>query len=545
MPPYGAITLTVVVDATIDTFNQTAYIVGLAALLGNVPRSAIQLSVTAGSLVVRATVRVYSAAAYSSLMTRINSITPAQLAAATGSSVLTISGVTTTRLFPSPTLPPPAPRVPLERTDIASTVVIWAQLWWLLIALGIGVGVLLFGLWARWLCCTTSADEKSPATPTAEAPAPAPVDLAASMESDLAATGASREPRLAVHGPEGDEEAWVYDELSGDYYRRGDPLVDDDETTRRWQMAAMDLDYMPPATPRQEDLGSMKPSLPPVEAADATDVLAQFWYDGYMAGNADSAPLELGVAATQRTQTELRRLTGSPGSPVMRTPAPSSHPGRETFRAGRPRPLAALPPPAPANPPQPPEWVLDVTSPIEVTPVEESATGYTPTRSSAGSSAIERARAARQARLGGLQSRFQTSPLAAESCARSPVDHLMSRSMPSPSTSADDSMEPAVAHGSIAALGVKSHVKTLLQEAPGSIAALNEALVNAGDYMERVAPVSSLDGFVAPFSSLDGFVAPVSSLNGFVAPVSSLNVPTDEVQPRLLFFGNVTDTIRL
>ena len=127
------------------------------------------------------------------------------------------------------------------------------------------------------------------------------------MESDLAATGASREPRLAVHGPEGDEEAWVYDELSGDYYRRGDPLVDDDETTRRWQMAAMDLDYMPPATPRQEDLGSMKPSLPPVEAADATDVLAQFWYDGYMAGNADSAPLELGVAATQRTQTELRR----------------------------------------------------------------------------------------------------------------------------------------------------------------------------------------------------------------------------------------------
>jgi hypothetical protein len=102
MPPYGAITLTVVVDATIDTFNQTAYIVGLAALLGNVPRSAIQLSVTAGSLVVRATVRVYSAAAYSSLMARINSITPAQLAAASGSSVLTISGVTASRLFPSP-----------------------------------------------------------------------------------------------------------------------------------------------------------------------------------------------------------------------------------------------------------------------------------------------------------------------------------------------------------------------------------------------------------------------------------------------------------
>jgi hypothetical protein len=55
-------------------------------------------------------------------------------------------------------------------------------------------------------------------------------------------------------------------------------------------------------------------------------------------------------------------------------------------------------------------------------------------------------------------------------------------------------MEPAVAHG--------------------SIAALNEALVYTGDYMARS-----------------------------VAPVSSLNVPTDEVQPRLLLF--VTDTIRL
>jgi hypothetical protein len=497
-PAYGVFTLIVVVDATIDTFNQTAYIVGLAALLGNVPRSAIQLSVTAGSLIVRATVRVYSAAAYSSLMARINSITPAQLAAATGSSVLTISGVTATRLFPSPPPPQAAPRVPSERTDIASAVVIWAQLWWLLIALGIGVGVLLFGLWARWLCCTTSADEKSPATPTHEAPAPIPVDLAASTESYLAmaATAASREPRLAVHGPEDDEEAGVYDEFSGGYYRRGDQLVYDDETTRRRQKAAaMDLDYMPPAMPRQADLGSMKPSLPPVEAADATDVLAQFWYDGYMAGNAAPAPLELGVAATQRTRNELRRLAGSPGSPVMRTPAPSSHPGRETFRAGRQRPLAALPPAPPANPPQPPEWVLDVTSPVEVTPVDDSATGFTPTRSSAGSSAIERARAARQARLGGLKSRFETSPLAAESCARSPVDHLMSRSMPSPSTSPDGFMEPAVA--------------------PGSIAALNEALVYTGDYMASV------------------------------APLSSLNVPTDEVQPRLLFFGNVTDTIRL
>jgi hypothetical protein len=62
--------------------------------------------------------------------------------------------------------------------------------------------------------------------------------------------------------------------------------------------------------------------------------------------------------------------------------------------------------------------------------------------------------------------------------------------MPSLSTSADGSMEPAVT--------------------PGSIAALNKALVERS-----------------------------------VAPVSTLNVPTDEVQPRLLFFGNVTDTIRL
>ena len=238
MPPYGAITLTVVVDATIDTFNQTAYIVGLAALLGNVPRSAIQLSVTAGSLVVRATVRVYSAAVNNPLMTRIYSITPAQLAAATGSDVLTISGVTATLLFPSPTQPPP-PRVPEERDGGA----VLSPLWWLLILILPGIGVcVLVGLWTRWLCCSNSAGQRNP------------------------------QPIAVTYDP-----------------------------------------------------STMHPGI------------------------------QLPLFPSQR-------FPGSPGSPVGRTPAPSSHPGRETFRgAGRPRP----PPTAPPANPSECDW--DVTSPTEGT----------------------------------------------------------------------------------------------------------------------------------------------------------------------------------
>ena len=287
MPPYGAITLTVVVDATIDTFNQTAYIVGLAALLGNVPRSAIQLSVTAGSLVVRATVRVYSTAVNNSLMARIYSITPAQLAAATGSSVLTISGVTATRLFPSPTQPPPPSRVPLERDGVATAGAIWSPWWWLLIALGIGVCVLLVGLLARWLCCSNSADEKDPAhvpAPVSVDPAPVPVDVPPPIQED----------------PD---------------------LIDDRVVTR---MAR-----------------------------------EQSWYNNH------------------------QRMAGSPGSPVVRTPAPSSGPGRKTFRGPeRPSPAARPPPPLAEEPfeldeqdAQPPEWVLDVTSPTEVTAKVDVAPG--------------------------------------------------------------------------------------------------------------------------------------------------------------------------
>ena len=287
MPPYGAITLTVVVDATIDTFNQTAYIVGLAALLGNVPRSTIQLSVTAGSLVVRATVRVYSTAVNNSLMARIYSITPAQLAAATGSSVLTISGVTATRLFPSPTQPPPPSRVPLERDGVATAGAIWSPWWWLLIALGIGVCVLLVGLLARWLCCSNSADEKDPAqvpAPVSVDPAPIPVDVPPPIQED----------------PD---------------------LIDDRVVTR---MAR-----------------------------------EQSWYNNH------------------------QRMAGSPGSPVVRTPAPSSGPGRKTFRGpGRPSPAARPPAPLAEEPfeldeqdAQPPEWVVDVTSPTEVTAKVDVAPG--------------------------------------------------------------------------------------------------------------------------------------------------------------------------
>jgi hypothetical protein len=304
MPPYGAITLTVVVDATIDTFNQTAYIVGLAALLGNVPRSAIQLSVTAGSLVVRATVRVYSAAVNNPLMTRINSITPAQLAAATGSSVLTISGVTATLLFPSPTQPPPPLRVPAERDGGA----VWSPLWWLLILILPGIGVcVLVGLWTRWLCCSNSVDEKNP------------------------------QQKSVVYIP---------------------PNVRTAEEER-------EIDA-------QESVVYIPPNVRTAEVEREIDARAQLWYFEHMDRNASPictqratrapAPLEVGVAATQRTGIELQRLAGSRGSPVGRSPAPSSHPGRR-----REAPLAALRPAPPANPPQPSEWDWDVTSPIERT----------------------------------------------------------------------------------------------------------------------------------------------------------------------------------
>ena len=342
MPPYGAITLTVVVDATIDTFNQTAYIVGLAALLGNVPRSAIQLSVTAGSLVVRATVRVYSAAVNNPLMTRIYSITPAQLAAATGSSVLTISGVTATLLFPSPTQPPP-PRVPEERDGGA----IWSSLWWLLILILPGIGVcILVGLWTRWLCCSNSADEKNP-------------------------------PPVAV-----------------DYIPR--TIQEEHVNAQIWY-----------------DLGNMDGIAPQIRMH-----LGRPTHRSSRRATRAPAPLEVGVAATQHPGIELQQFRGSPGSPVGRTPAPSSHPGRETFRgAGRPRPPPTAPrtmhpeielhqfrgspgspvgrtpapsshpgretfrgagrprPPPTAPPANPSDWVWDVTSPTEGTAGADFAPG--------------------------------------------------------------------------------------------------------------------------------------------------------------------------
>ena len=329
---------------------------------------------------------MYSAAVNNPLMTRINSITPAQLAAATGSSVLTISGVTATLLFPSPTQPPP--RVPAERDGGA----IWSSLWWLLILILPGIGVcVLVGLWTRWLCCSKRN------------PPPVAVDYI---------------PRPFHPGIE----------LQRFQGSPGSPM--------RRQTAAMDVDYMPPPIPMpgQEDLGSI-------------DVNAQIWYDrGYMDGNAPQirthlgrpthrssrratrapAPLEVGVAATQRTEIELQQFRGSPGSPVGRTPAPSSHPGRETFRgAGRPRPPPTAPrtmhpeielqqfpgspgspigrtpapsshpgretfrgagrpqPPPTAPPANPSEWDWDVTSPTEGTAGANFAPGSIATRNQA------------------------------------------------------------------------------------------------------------------------------------------------------------------
>jgi hypothetical protein len=73
-----------------------------------------------------------------------------------------------------------------------------------------------------------------------------------------------------------------------------------------------------------------------------------------------------------------QRFPGSPGSPVGRTPAPSSHPGRETFRgAGRPQPPPTAPPASPS------EWDWDVTSPTEGTAGANFPPGSIATRNQA------------------------------------------------------------------------------------------------------------------------------------------------------------------
>ena len=89
---------------------------------------------------------------------------------------------------------------------------------------------------------------------------------------------------------------------------------------------------------------------------------AQSWYNDLVRRNAERAILAI----------SQERMAGSPGSPVVRTPAPSSGPGRKTFRGpGRPSPAARPPAPLAEEPfeldAQPPDWVVDVTSPTEVT----------------------------------------------------------------------------------------------------------------------------------------------------------------------------------
>ncbi len=355
---FAALTLIVAVDATIETFNLSAYRAGLAALL-YVPADVIQITLAAGSLVVRATVLVYSAAASDALFLRISAITPAQLEAATGCTVATISTITVVRLLPSPPpVPMPSPPLAPPGDDDNNGSGGWLLVG--LIAAAAGLLVLLGALVAVCVClgpeacvCTTKSTRGA-----APAPAPNPAPNPTPNPATNPATNPALNPAPSIQHS-----------------------IDD---------GPFDVDHTPPAPHGYQDLDSRGLSLPSVNDADATEVLAQFWYDGYVAANADAASFEPGVAQegfaptpARRAKIDPRRLAGSPGSPVMRTPALTSHPGRETSRVGRSRAAppqsedryhdggAGVVPPPPLTPP--PEWVAtpeqdEPGAPLPMTP---------------------------------------------------------------------------------------------------------------------------------------------------------------------------------
>ena len=123
-PAHATLTLTVVISATVETFDQSAYINGLAGLLGVAP-SAITLTITSGSLIVAASVSAPTAASSDVMLATMQAINESTLATATGATVTAVQAVVRTLILspPPPSAPPPtsptydSPPPPVEEED--------------------------------------------------------------------------------------------------------------------------------------------------------------------------------------------------------------------------------------------------------------------------------------------------------------------------------------------------------------------------------------------------------------------------------------------
>ena len=101
------ITLVATIDATIDTFNQTAYAHNLASLAEGVAPEDIELRVTAGSLVVEAIIKTTTKSIAEAVQATLASTSLANLTAALGVPVQGIQPPTlVSQLVLAPAMPP-------------------------------------------------------------------------------------------------------------------------------------------------------------------------------------------------------------------------------------------------------------------------------------------------------------------------------------------------------------------------------------------------------------------------------------------------------